>query len=130
MAIRTVIPIQRVPRSTVALIGTLAAPLLGGTAIDQANGMYVETKHFNRLVLLIYNSKAGPIVVTIAPGQNPPAFEAARGALTATLQTVNFALITGLDSTRFLQLYAGMAVAYLDFDAGASGTLWAYELAA
>ena len=124
---RTVIAIQGGARDTAYLIGTLAFPLLGGTAIDQANGMYVAPKHEERLVILVYNSKAGPINLTIAAGINPPSYDAWRGSLTAAIPTVSFALIAGLNSARHIQAYGQV---YLDFDAGASGTVWCYELAA
>jgi len=125
---RTVIPIQLSARDTPYLIGTVAAPLLGGTAIDAVNGHYVQSQgHEDRVVILVYNSKAGTITLTIAAGINPPAVDAWRGPVTAAIPTLSFALVPGLNETRHYQT-AGQI--YIDFDAGATGTIWAYRLAA
>lgn len=122
---RTVLPIQVGARETITPLGTLAAPLGGGTAIDQVNGMVVTPKRSHRLVLFIYNSAAGAHVYTIRAGIYPPAESMGQGDLvSASIPTVAFAIVTGLSGARFLQ--AGGAI-NIDFDAGTTGTIWAYE---
>ncbi len=128
MAGRTVIPIQQGVRSTAYLIGTPAAPLLGGTVIDQANGMYVAPKKYSRVVLLVYNSKAGNIQTTIKAGVYPPAEAAGEGDLvTAAIPTLSLVLFTGFNGSRFFQPLNQL---FFDTDAGATGVVWCYELAA
>ena len=125
---RSLIPIQQGVRDTVYLIGTLGAPLLGGTAIDQANGMYVAPKKYSRMIILVYNSKAGPIQTTIKAGVYPPAEAAGQGDLvTAAIPTVSFVLFTGFNGSRFFQTLGQL---FFDTDAGATGLVWCYELAA
>jgi len=125
---RTIIPVQAGVRSTPYLIGTPAAPLLGGTAIDQPNGHYIAPKKFSRLVILVYNSKAGPIQTTIKAGIYPPAEDTGRGDLvTAGIPTLSLVLFTGFNSSRFFQTFNQL---FFDTDAGATGVVWCYELVA
>src|SRR5438105_273781 len=99
---RTAIPIVRQARNALSTGGTLAAPLGGGIAIDQANGMKVSAKDIGKLVLIVYNSKAGNIQTTIAKGVYPPAEDSGLGDLVVAGQaTVTFYMLTGLDGSRF-----------------------------
>jgi len=108
--------------------GTLAAPAVtaGGIAIDQVNGMNIlPVKRFHKLVIAIYNSKAGNIVTTIRKGIYPPAEDAGLGDLVLAGQvTVTFNFIAGLDGSRFMQNDGSVNI---DWDAGATGVIWAFE---
>jgi hypothetical protein len=122
---RTAIPIVRQARDTLATGGTLAAPLGGGIAIDQANGMKVSPKDAAKLVLIVYNSKAGNIQTTIKAGAYPPAEAAGQGDLVVPAQaTVTFYMLSGLNGERFLQANGDV---FIDWDAGATGVVWALE---
>lgn len=121
---RTAVPVVRQGRNTQSGGGTLAAPAGGGIAIDQANGMKISPKDLGKLVIVIYNSKAGNIQTTIAAGAYPPGEDSGLGALVRAGQvTVTFDFITGLDN-RVAQANGDV---FLDWDAAATGVVWAYE---
>jgi hypothetical protein len=125
---RTVIPVVRATsRDAVQLGGTLAAPAGAGIALDQGNGMVVTPKRASKLLVVIYNSKAGNIVTTVRAGIYPPGEDQTLGDLVLAGQvTVTFSFLLGF-SGRFCQ--AGGAI-NLDWDAGATGVVWAYEMPA
>jgi hypothetical protein len=125
---RTAVPVTKLGRGTFGLGGTLAAPAGGGVAIDQANGMKVSPKRLHKLALVIYNSKAGTIVTTVRKGVYPPAEDSGVGDLASAAQaTVTFNFLTGLDGSRYAQANGDVN---LDWDAGATGVVWAYEMPA
>lgn len=122
---RTAITVTRPARNAVSVLGTLAAPASNGIALDQANGMVFTPKRGSKINILIYNSKAGTIVTTVRKGTYPPAEDAGVGDLVVTaLATVAFQLIAGLDGSRFFQKDNTVQ---LDWDAGATGTVWVWE---
>lgn len=124
---RTIVPAIKVGRDALTTLGTIAVPAGSVTPIDQANGNYVKPKRSHKLVLLVYNSKAGATLLTIRAGAYPPAEEAGVGDLALSLPTVSFVLITGLSGARFLQKDGTINI---DTDAGATGSIWAYEMPA
>lgn len=124
---RDVIVTTKMTRNQGLNLGSLAAPA-NGAAFTQANGQSFTVKKTHKFGLLVYNSKAGAIVVTIKAGANPPAAEAGLGDLTVTVPTTAFFTLIGpLDGARFMQ--AGNSI-FVDTDASATGTMWAVEFPA
>lgn len=124
---RDVIVTVKMTRNQGLNLGSLAAPA-NGAAFTQANGQSFTIKKSHRFGLLVYNSKAGVIVVTIKAGTNPPAEDSGLGDLTVTVPTTAFFTLIGpLDGSRFATVAAGVASILVDTDAGATGTMWAVE---
>lgn len=125
-AVRDVITVTKVPRNTAVNLGSLAAPA-NGAAFTQSNGQtFSGIKRSSKFCLLVYNSKAGAIVITVKAGAYPPAEDAGLGDYSYTCPTtVFFTLIGPLDGSRFLQANGTINV---DTDASATGTMWAFEM--
>lgn len=106
-----------------------------GTAVDQANGMFVSfgspipaSGGMERLILYVTNTHAATQVVTVRAGTTtPPAIEGGEGDLvTGTLTaTTGTAFIAGLHSLRFAQSDGTLNI---DFDAGFTGKIYALVL--
>jgi hypothetical protein len=99
-----------------------------GTAIDQANGMKVSAKRFNKLQLVILYTTAPASNTILRAGANPPGLEAGQGDLTVTGATGagNRMFIGPFVGGRFAQANGDLNV---DFASTTAGTIWAYELA-
>lgn len=124
---RDVLTVTAATRNQGLNLGSIAAPA-NGAAFTQANGQSIPVKRGQRLGLLIYNSKAGAIVVTVKAGVSPPSESAGLGDLTITVPTTAFfTMLTGLESGRFTQADGNI---YVDTDASATGTMWAFEMPA
>jgi len=123
---RTAVTINRPARNAWTNLGSIAAPA-NHTALDQANGHSLDVKDAKRFGLLFYNSKAGAVIITVKAGVNPPAESAGLGDLSFTVTTTAFWSFLGtIEPARFVQADGKI---YLDTDAGATGTLFAFELA-
>lgn len=106
-----------------------------GTAIDQANGMYINLGDtipanggIERLVIYVANTHAATQTVTVRAGTtNPPAFEGGEGDLTTGNLTASTgtAFITGLHSSRFAQ---SDGTVNIDFSSGTTGTVIAFVM--
>lgn len=124
---RDVLTINKLTRNGFLSLGSIAAPA-NGAAFTQANGQAMVPKKAQKFLLVVYNSKAGAVVLTIRKGVYPPAEDAGVGDLTFTITTTAFLTIAGpFDGSRFLQRDGTINV---DTDAGATGTMWAIEVPA
>lgn len=124
---RDILTVNRLTRNGFLNLGSIAAPA-AGTAITQANGQVATPKRFNKFFLLVYNAKAGAVVLTIQPGVYPPAEDTGLGALTFTITTTAFWTICGpFDASRFMQKDGSVQI---DTDAASAGEMFAFELAA
>lgn len=127
---RDVIVTTKMSRNTALNLGSLAAPA-AGAAFTQANGQSFTVKKTHKFGLLVYNSKAGAIIVTLKAGTNPPAEDSGLGDYSYTCPTTAFFTLIGpLDGSRFATVAAGVASILVDTDAGATGTMWAFEFPA
>ena len=75
------------------------------------------------MILKVDNSAAGPHVVTVRKGVNPPAFRAGIGDLAVTVTNGTTQYIGPLESARFSQADGSLL---LDFDSGTTGTITAF----
>lgn len=120
---RDVIAPVKLTRELFHNLGTLAAPA-NGAAFTQANGQKFTPKKGGKMALLVYNSKAGAIVVTVKAGATPAGEVGLGDFVSAGIATVTFTLIV-LDVARHLQADGSI---YVDTDAGATGSMWAWEM--
>ena|SRR5690242_2346029 len=122
---RDVLTVNKLTRNGFLSLGSIAAPANGG-AFTQANGQVITPKKAAKFLLVVYNSKAGAIVITIRKGVYPPAEDAGVGDLTFTVTTTAFWTVCGpFDGSRFLQKDGSIQV---DTDSGATGAMFALEL--
>jgi hypothetical protein len=125
-AVRDAITATKIARNTALNLGSLAAPA-NGAAFTQTNGQAIAIGNGARFGLLVYNSKAGAIVITVKAGVSPPATSAGLGDYSYTCPTtVFFTMIGPLETARFAQADGKI---YVDTDAAATGTMWAFEFA-
>jgi hypothetical protein len=126
-AVRDALTLSKVARNAALNLGSLAAPA-GGAAFTQANGQSIAIGNAARFGLLVYNSKAGAIVITVKAGDPAAGAESSGlGDYSYTCPTtVFFTLIGPLESARFAQVGGKI---FVDTDAGAPGTMWAFEYA-
>lgn len=123
-AVRDNITTNKLVRNGFLNLGSIAAPANGG-AFTQANGQRIVLKKAHKFSLLVYNSKAGAIVITIKAGVYPPAEDAGLGDLQFTVTTTAFWTLCGpFDASRFLQADGSI---WVDTDAGATGAMFAFE---
>lgn len=122
---RTAITVNTGGRNTMFDMGVIASM---GQAIDQANGMSVKPKDASKLVIFFYNSDGGGHVYTIKAGAYPPAESQTLGDLAlASVATLHYGLINGLEGARFLQTDGNINI---DFDASSAGRIYAIEMPA
>lgn len=125
--VRDVLVVNKLTRNGNLNLGSIAAPA-NGVAFTQANGQVMTPKKAAKVALLVYNSKAGAIIVTIRKGVYPPAEDAGVGDLAVTIPTTAFwNLIGPFDGSRFLQKDGTIQI---DTDAGATGAMYVVEFPA
>lgn len=123
-AVRDIIVTNKLVRGGNLNLGSIAAPANGG-AFTQANGQQFTVRRSSKFFLLVYNSKAGAIIVTIKAGVYPPATMQGLGDLALTIPTtVFFALLGPFEGARHQQADGSI---WVDTDAGATGSMWAFE---
>lgn len=123
---RDALTVTKVARNTALNLGSLAAPA-NGAAFTQANGQSIAIGNASRFGLLVYNSKAGAIVVTVKAGALPQAASSGLGDYSYTCPTTAFFTLIGpLEGARFEQTDGKI---FIDTDASATGTMWAFEYA-
>ena len=88
-----------------------------------ASGAIPVSPTARHLVLRVNNSAAGAHNCIIRAGVNPPAFRAAIGDLTVSINATSTKWIGPLEAARFTQSDGSINV---DFDAGATGTITAF----
>ncbi len=97
-----------------------------GTAIDVANGMSIDVgSQPGKYIIFVKNTFAGAKTVTFKAGVNPPAFRSGLGNLTESIAQ-NATGMFQLEGARFVQADGKV---YLDFEAGTTGTVWAFKVA-
>jgi hypothetical protein len=122
---RDVLVVNKLTRNGNLNLGSIAAPA-NGVAFNQANGQVFTPKKAAKVALLVYNSKAGAINVTIRKGVYPPAEDSGVGDLVVNIPTTAFwNLIGPFDGSRFLQKDGTIQV---DTDAAATGAMYVVEL--
>ncbi|HZP14699.1 MAG TPA: hypothetical protein VFA96_02665 [Nocardioides sp.] len=100
-----------------------------GTAVDQANGHYVDCSGLTgQLILWVNNTFAGTKVVTVKAGGSPPAFRKDLGDLAYTAQASGRSFIGPLEAARFVQQPGGTdggtgGRIFIDLAAGITGTI-------
>jgi hypothetical protein len=92
-----------------------------GTAVDQANGMRVLCGKARKVLLRVTNTSAGTPTVTIRKGASQKAADFVSLAIPATTGVVDIR-----PSPELIQADGGL---YVDFTAGATGVIFALELA-
>lgn len=108
--------------SLVTNAGTIAA----GSAIDTANGMYINAGgDTSGLVIRITNTAGTVGTVRFVPGTNPPAFRAGLGTVELTVPATTGEVMVVLESARVAQ--SGGEI-YIDFVTGMTGVVSAYRL--
>jgi hypothetical protein len=119
---RTQIPLTNLTKD--ALINEPA-----GTAVDVANGHYVDCSGLSgQLVLWINNTFAGTKVVTLKAGANPPAFRKDLGDAAVTAPNAARAFAGPFEAARFVQAPGGTdggtgGRVFIDLTAGMTGTM-------
>jgi hypothetical protein len=119
---RTAIPLTNLTKD-----GLIQEP--AGTAVDQANGHYVDCSGLTgQLLLWVNNTFAGTKVVTVKAGANPPAFRKDLGDLAVTAAASARAFVGPVEAARFLQAPGGTdggagGRIFIDLAAGITGTI-------
>ncbi len=102
-----------------------ATALAAGVAINPANNAVIAAGgNTQRLAIHVTITNAGGADVTVKAGSNPPAFAAGQGDLVETFAQ-NDEKFFVIESARFAQANGDI---YVDFEAGATGTIAAYRL--
>lgn len=121
-----------IPLTTLTKDAILQEP--AGTAVDVANGHYIDcsTVKSGKLLIWINNTFAGSKIVTVKAGANPPAFRQAIGDNALTVTTTSRAFVM-LESARYIQAPGGTDGGtgnriFLDIAAAMTGTIAAVFL--
>lgn len=116
----------QIPLTNIIKDGILAEP--AGTAVDVANGHYIDCSSLTgQLLIWINNTFAGSKAVTVKAGANPPAFRQSLGDIVLTAPAAGrfFAIV---ESARVVQAPGGTdggtgGRVFLDIAAAMTGTI-------
>lgn len=119
---RTAVPITTLTPGTFVARATTAADTTNDHSIALGDCPLEE------LVVIITQTDASARIATIVAGTNPPGNAAGQGNLSQSMAQNEVWNISGLESSRFLTVVAGVAYLYIDLAASFTGTIQAYRV--